>query len=61
MRAGVDFGSSFLDFSYTISNNSSEYSMYNPETETRALLNSEKSLFTIYLRIQILKLNKGVL
>ena len=32
--AGVDFGSSFIDFSYTISNNSSEYSMYNPETET---------------------------
>ena len=44
----IDFGSSFIDFSYTISKNSSEYSMYNPETETRALLNNENHylLFT---------------
>lgn len=50
--AGIDFGSSFIDFSYTISNNSSEYSMYNPDTETRALLNSENHylLFTLGFR-----------
>ncbi len=50
--AGVDFGSSFIDFSYTISNYSSEYSMYNPDTETRALLNSESHylLFTLGFR-----------
>ena len=50
--AGVDFGSSFLDFSYTISNNSSEYSMYNPDTETTTLLNSERHylLFTLGFR-----------
>ena len=50
--AGIDFGSSFLDFSYTISRNTSEYSMYSPETETNTILNNQKHylFFTLGFR-----------
>jgi len=50
--AGIDFGGTFLDVSYTISKNSYEYSMYSPETETITLLDNEKHylLFTLGFR-----------
>ena len=50
--AGIDFGGSFLDVSYSISKNSSEYSMFSPDTETSSILRSEKHylLFTLGFR-----------
>lgn len=47
--AGIDFGGSFFDVSYSISKNSSEYSMFNPDTETNSILRSEKHFLSITL------------
>lgn len=47
--AGIDFGGSFLDVSYSISKNSSEYSMYSPDTETSTILNNEKHYLFVTL------------
>ena len=47
--AGIDFGSSFLDLSYTISKNKSEYYMYSPSTEARTLINNDNHYFLVTL------------
>ena len=47
--AGIDFGSSFVDLSYTISKNRSEYYMYSPSTEARTLINNDNHYFLVTL------------
>ena len=47
--AGIDFGSSFLDLSYTISKNKSEYYMYSQSTEARTLINNDNHYFLVTL------------
>jgi hypothetical protein len=47
---GVDFGSTFLDMSYTISKNNSEYNIYSSENSTDVINEKHYLMFTLGFR-----------